>query len=187
VYRTCVRACVQVCDAYPDIRVSLEFKATDENTRFFTVPSTGAALQLVDAIARANMGLTLDVGHCLMAGENPAQSAAMVGAKGKLFGIQLNDGTTRLAAEDGLMFGSVHPLMALEFVLWLQKTNFKGHVYFDTFPRNEDPVREAEFNIRRFKALWARASRLSAHGIDELLKAHDAMSMLELLEDIGEI
>lgn len=186
-WRQVVDAFQQVCDAYPDIKVSLEFKATDENTRFFIVPSTGAALQLVEEINRPNMGLTLDVGHCLMAGENPAQSCAMVGAKGKLFGIQLNDGTTRLAAEDGLMFGSVHPLMALEFVRWLQKTNFKGHVYFDTFPRNEDPVREAEFNIRRFKAMWKRASRLSAHGIDDLLANHDAMSVLELLERIGEI
>ena len=31
----------EVCDAFPDIKVSLEFKATDENTRFFIVPSTG--------------------------------------------------------------------------------------------------------------------------------------------------
>ena len=186
-WRQVVNAFQEVCDAYPDIKVSLEFKATDENTRFFIVPSTGAALQLVEDINRPNMGLTLDVGHCLMAGENPAQSCAMVGSKGKLFGIQLNDGTTRLAAEDGLMFGSVHPLMALEFVRWLQKTNFKGHVYFDTFPRNEDPVREAEFNIRRFKAMWKRASRLSEHGVDDLLANHDAMRVLELLEEIGEI
>ncbi len=72
------------------MQVSLEFKATDENTRFFVVPSTGAALQLVDEIDRPNMGLTLDVGHCLMAGENPAQSCAMVGARGKLYGLSLS-------------------------------------------------------------------------------------------------
>ena len=28
-----------VCDAHPKLRVSLEFKPTDENTRFFAVPS----------------------------------------------------------------------------------------------------------------------------------------------------
>lgn len=33
------------------------------------------------------------------------------------------------------MFASVHTNMALEMVYWLQKTNFAGHVYFDTFPR----------------------------------------------------
>merc|ERR1712070_1366870 len=56
-----------VCDAHPQVQVSLEFKPTDEHTRFFTVSSTGAALQLVRDVNRGNMGLTLDLGHCLMA------------------------------------------------------------------------------------------------------------------------
>ena len=51
------------------------------------------------------------------------------------------DGYTRLGAEDGLPFGSVHPVMALEVAYWLQELEYQGHIYFDTFPRNEDPVR----------------------------------------------
>ena len=131
------------------------------------------------------MGLTIDFGHCLAAGENPAQSAAMVGSRGKLYGIQLNDGYTRLGAEDGLILGSVHPHLALEFVGWLQKTSFRGHVYFDTFPRNEDPVREAEYNIRKFKRLWRQAERLREAGLDELTARQDAMAVLEFLEAHG--
>ena len=111
-----------------------------------------------------------------------AQSVAMVGTHGKLFGVQLNDGYGRLGAEDGLMFGSVNPRMALEFVLWLQRTRYAGHVYFDTFPRNEDPVREAEYNIRQFKALWERARGLSAAGLEGYWARHDAIGVLELLE-----
>jgi len=72
--------------------------------------------------------------------------------------------------------------MALELMRWLQKVKFDGHVYFDTFPRNEDPVREAEYNIRRVKALWAAASKLTAAGVDKLLAKHDAMGVLELQE-----
>ena len=182
-WRRVVLAFQEVCDAYPDIKVSLEFKPTDENTRWFAVPSTGAALLLAHEVDRHNFGLTLDFGHCIAAGENPAQSVAMVGAAGKLFGVQLNDGYGRLGAEDGLMFGSVHPEMALEFVRWLQKVGFSGHVYFDTFPRNEDPVREAEYNIRTFKRLWARAHALADAGIDELARRQDALGLLELLHE----
>lgn len=69
--------------------MSLEFKPTDESTRFSIVPSTGAALLLARDVDRPNFGLTLDVGHLLMAGENPAQSVAAVGAAGKLFGMQV--------------------------------------------------------------------------------------------------
>jgi ribokinase len=179
-----VEAFQHVCDAFPDVKFSLEFKPTDENTRFFIVPSTGAALLLVQDIDRDNMGLTLDVGHCLAAGENPAQSAALVGSRGKLFGVQLNDGYQRLGAEDGLMFASVHPGMALELMTWLQRTDFKGHLYFDTFPRNEDPVLEAEWNIRRAKALWTKARRLSNAGIASFMNRHDALGALELIEKL---
>ena len=161
----------------------MEFKPTDENTRFFAVPSTGAAILLVNEINRPNMGLTLDVGHMLMAGENPAQSIALAGSKSKLFGIQLNDGYTRLAAEDGMMFGSVHPNMALEIMFYLQKVNYSGHLYFDTFPQRTDPVKEAEYNIERVKHFWRAAKRLESLGIENIQDMHDAIGALKITED----
>jgi len=137
----------------------------------------------VTEVGRPNMGITLDVGHCLMAGENPAQSVAILGEH--LFGVHLNDGHSRIGAEDGLVLGSVHGTMALELMYWLQRIGYAGHLYMDTFPRNEDPVRECEFNIRRAKALWRQAQRLRAAGLDERLARHDAMGALELLEAAG--
>jgi sugar phosphate isomerase/epimerase len=176
-----VEAFRECCDAYPDIRWSLEFKPTDENTRFFTVPSTGAAMLLVKEIDRPNMGLTLDVGHMLMAGENPGQSISMVGDK--LFGIQLNDGYTRLASEDGMMFGSVHPSLALEAMYQLRQINFQGHFYFDTFPQRTDPVREAEYNIRRVKEFWRAVEKMDGREIGRVAREHDALGALELVNE----
>jgi sugar phosphate isomerase/epimerase len=170
----------------PRVRVSLEWKPTDAASRFSFVPSTGAALLLAAQVNRANFGLTLDVGHLLMAGENPAQSAAAVASAGALFGVQLGDAHVRPGAEDGLAFGSVHAAAAAELVYWLrQRIRYNRTVYFDTFPVNEDPEREAALNIRRFKALWARAGRLAAAGMDALLARHDAMGALEALEADG--
>lgn len=178
-----VEAFQECCDAYPSIKFSLEYKPTDENTRFFTVPSTGAALLLANSVDRANFGLTLDVGHMLMSGENPGQSIAMVGRLGKLFGIQLNDGFTRLAAEDGLMFGSVHPSMALEIMYQLRRTGFAGHIYFDTFPQRTDPVKEAEYNIRRVKAFWKAAGAMGKENLQQVMQKHDAVGALEIVDE----
>ena len=164
----------ECCDAFPEINFSVEYKPTDENTRFFTIPSTGAALLMVNEVNRDNFGLTLDVGHMLMAGENPGQSIAMVGRQNKLFGIQLNDGYTRLAAEDGLMFGSVHPCFALEIMYQLRRINFRGHFYFDTFPQRTDPVQEAAYNIRRAKAFWDAGGSLSEERLRDIVNNHDA-------------
>lgn len=55
--------------------VSLEYKPTDQLSRFALVPSTGSALLLVAEVNRKNMGLTLDLGHMLAAGENPGAFA----------------------------------------------------------------------------------------------------------------
>jgi hypothetical protein len=138
---------------------------------------------MVQEVNRPNFGLTLDVGHMLMSGENPGQSIAMVGRAGKLFGIQLNDGYTRLAAEDGLMFGSVHPRMALEIMYQLQKTNFTGHIYFDTFPQRSDPIKEAEYNIRRVKTFWKAAQAiLRSDALTSVMQKHDAVRALELVD-----
>jgi len=168
--------------AVKNVRVSIEWKPSDPSTRWSFVPSTAAALLLAGEVNRSGFGVTLDTGHLLLAGENPAQSLAMAAAAGKLFGVQLSDAHVRLGAEDGLAFGTVNAAAALETVFWLRRSNYSGHVYFDTFPLNEDPVREAELNIRRFKALWHRAGRLQEKGISELMAAHDAMGVLELLE-----
>jgi sugar phosphate isomerase/epimerase len=79
------------------------------------------ALLLTRDVGLDNFGLTLDFGHMIMAGENPGQSVAAVLRENKLFGVQLNDGYSRYAAEDGLEFGSVNPKMALEVIFWLRK------------------------------------------------------------------
>jgi hypothetical protein len=117
----------------------------------------------------------------LLAGESPAQSAALAAAEGRLFGLQLNDAHVRLGAEDGLAFGSVNEAAALELVRWLQKVRYDVHMHFDTFPAAECPVREAEYNVRRFRALWARAARMAGR-LDELAARHDGLGAQEALE-----
>ena len=119
----------------PGVRVALEWKPSDPASRFSVVPTTGAALLLAAEVGRPNLGVCLDVGHALLAGENPAQSAALAGHAGRLFALHLGDAHTRLGAEDGLAFGSVGGTGALELVRWLQRTKYTGAVYFDTFPQ----------------------------------------------------
>lgn len=163
------------------LKVSVEFKPTDEKSRFSFIPSTGAALLLVDAVGEPNFGLTIDVGHALAAGENPAQSIVMTASRGRLFGVQLGDGHSRLGAEDGLMFGSVHTNAALEIVSALRAHGYAGFLYFDTFPLNEDPVEEASRNVRTFrdfhKKVAASASALAdAAARRDALRAADAFA-----------
>ena len=145
------------------------------------MPSTGTALFMVQQINRDNMGLTSDFGHCLMAGENPAQSMSIFASQKKLFGAQLNDGCCRIAAEDGLIFGSMHPHFALEEMYYLLLHNYDGHVHFDTFPQRTDPVIEAEKNIYIVKMFWKAAIRLKDDlNIEKDMAVHDAIFVMKL-------
>jgi len=88
-----------------------------------------------------------------------------------------------LAAEDGLMFGSVHPSMALEIMYQLYKTRFTGHLYFDTFPQRSDPVKEAEYNIKQVKRFWYAAKYVIDDSLlEKITNEHDAIGALELVD-----
>ena len=128
-----------------------------------------------------NMGLTWGVGHMLTIDENPGQSIAIVGDK--LFVIQLNDGYTYLAAEDGIMFGSIHPTMALEIMYQLLENKFNGHLYFDTLPQRTDPIKECEYSIKQVKEFWNTANQLNSKVIKGIMEEHDALGALNVIKD----
>jgi ribokinase len=101
-------------------RVSFEFKPTDASARFATVSNTHAALALAREVARpGRFGLTLDLGHLLAAGENPAQSASAALAEGRAVwvpprgrALQARRGGragVRLGARRGRAGARVHP------------------------------------------------------------------------------
>ena len=173
----------RLADACP-LKVSVEWKPSDPASRYSFVGSTAAALLLAADVNRDNFGLTLDFGHMLLGGENPATALAMAASRGKLYGLQLGDVHDRPGAEDGLAFGSVHYRAALDLVHEARRWNYSGSWYFDTFPVNEDPVREAAYNIRSVQQLWVHSERLEAAGIDALAAAHDSMGVIELMERV---
>ena len=82
-----------------------------------------------------------------------------------------------------MVLGSVHPQQTLECLLWLQRIQYDGHLYFDTFPINEDPVREAEANIRRCTSWWKQAATLEAKGLSNWQSNHDILKTFEAMEE----
>lgn len=58
------------------------------------------------------------------------------------------------------------------------------HAIFDTFPLNEDPVLEAEANVRAARGMWARAGRLRRAGLEGCLAAHDGLCGMRLMAEL---
>ena len=48
----------------------------------------------------------------------------------------------------------------------------------------EDPVREAELNVRRFEELWEQSGKMDEE-IKTMQEQHDAMGVLEFLDSLA--
>ena len=81
----------EVADCAPDMKISIEYKPFEERD-FALVDSAGMTLYLIGEVDRPNVGCTLDYCHMLMKHANPSFGLALAAAKGKLFGLHMNDG-----------------------------------------------------------------------------------------------
>ena len=142
----------------------------------------GEALLAVRDVGLPNFGVQIDLCHSLMAREQPALAASLALREGRLFGVHLNDGYGQ--ADDGLLVGSVHPWQTLELLATLRRYDYRGTIYFDTFPVREDPAAESAANVARVRTLEAISDRLDAGRLAELQTRHDALGLQELLHEV---
>lgn len=180
-WESVLSAFAEIADYARPLRLSLEAKPYEPRS-FSLLPSTTHALHLLDEINRDNVGVTLDFCHMLMAGENPAFSLALVARGKRLFGVHLNDGYGRF--DEGLMFGSVDPARAVEFLFYLKRARYDGVVYFDTFPVREKPVEEFAMNI---KTVERASKKLDDYGLDRIqavIDSRDGIRSHALLQEL---
>jgi len=157
-----VAAIAELADHNPALDVAIEYKP-NEPRAYALLPDVGTTLLALGEVRRANTGVTLDFAHLLYADEIPARSAALVARHARLLGVHLNDGYGK--RDDGLMVGSVHPVQTVELLVELERTRYRGAIYFDTFPDHGglDPCAEAATNIAMTERLRTVAARLVGH------------------------
>jgi xylose isomerase len=164
----------------PTVRVSVEYKPFGSRRRAL-IRSMSDALLAARDVALPNFGVTLDVCHSYMAGEHPAAAAAAALREGKLFGVHLNDGGGQ--ADDGLSFGSIHECDALELIAVLREGGYAGTVYFDTFPKREEPPLELAANIATLRKLVTRAASIAQPALARAQAAQDALAVHAVIEN----
>ena len=63
----------------PAVKVCIEYKISDPRTRYLFA-SAGETASFCQSVGEGNLGVTLDIGHSLLAGERPAQAATTTGS-----------------------------------------------------------------------------------------------------------
>lgn len=170
----------ELCDYAPDMLFSIEYKPFEERS-FALIDSFGLVLAMIDEIDRPNIGATLDYCHMLMKHDNPAYGADILGSRGRLFGVHLNDGYGRF--DDGLMVGTVTLPQTLEFLYYVKRHGFDHAVYFDTFPKREHAAAECAANVAMVRRIDETIDRLGLDRIQAAVDANDGVGVSRLVLD----
>ncbi|MEU6646311.1 sugar phosphate isomerase/epimerase family protein [Saccharomonospora sp. NPDC046836] len=149
-----------------DVRVGIEYKAFESRTAI-TVPDVGTTLHLCDRVGADNLGVTLDVGHALIAGETPAMSVTMAHDAERLFYVHFNDNNR--SWDWDIVPGAVNLWEMVETLFYLERTGWEGWLAYDVFTKHGDPVRAFDSTLRAMEALQRMLDKLGRDRVGDLI------------------
>ena len=159
--------------AYPDIRFSLEYKPKEPRTHSFLARAADTLL-LAQEVGLPNVGVTIDTGHSLVAGEDMAEAAALLDHAGKkLFHMHFNDNYRFW--DDDMIVGSVHLVEFIELLFWLKELGYDGWYSMDQYPYREDAQGALRNSVEFLQTIEAMLTEKSREEIRALLAAGDAV------------
>ncbi len=147
----------EVASAYPDVRISLEYKGAEPLAQYL-LGNVHSALFTCLKVNLPNVGVTLDTGHALFAKENPAESLVLLQEEGRLFHVHINDNDGNWDWD--LISGGRNILAYLEFLYYLQRSDFDGWIALDVTPKNRDTAEVLGTSIALSKILEKKAAEL---------------------------
>jgi len=170
----------ECADYQKEIKVCVEYKIKEPRTHIH-IGTVGKTLLLVDEVARDNVGVLLDVGHALAAGENVAESIALLQGRDrrKLFYLHFNDNYR--AWDDDMMVGSVHTIEYLELLYWMKRMRYEGWLTLDIFPYREDGVSAAKESIAWIQGMLDVLDRIGDEALEHVIASADATEASRLV------
>jgi xylose isomerase len=153
----------------PDVRLALEFQPHEPHARIM-LSNVGKLLHVCAEVGRPNVGANLDVGHSFAAGESPAESAALLAAKARLFYIHSNDNTGEGGDWD-MISGTVHFWHWIELLYTLERSGYDGWIGGDIAVKHLDPAEAYAVNTRMLERMATLLERMDPEAIERLVAA----------------
>jgi len=163
-------------DHNPKVRVLVEYKLKEPRTHCF-VNSAAKVVLLLQGLDK--VGVLLDTGHSMAAGENIAEAAALLASFGKLDYVHLNDNYR--SWDDDMMVGAVHLVESLELVYWLKRVGYKGWLTLDIFPYREDGVKAATECKKWIETFFKAVERVGMDACAEVIRKADGCDAVGLV------
>jgi xylose isomerase len=163
-----------------DVRLSLEYKGSETRVNCY-LDTAAKTICMIQDIGEPNLGVTIDVGHALYAGETVAESVCLAQSKGIPYYIHINDNNRKW---DWDLIPATRNLWDyLEMFVYLKKFNYQGWVTSDMSPMRVDPVAAFERTIATTNKMIAIANRLDSAKLFAMIKAEKTIEILKWMEE----
>lgn len=178
-YRYAEETFAAICEHNRNVEVCIEYKLNDPRTRCL-FGSAGETLSFCQSVGADNLGITLDFGHSLLAGERPAQAVALLHRAGRLFYVHLNDNDRQWDWD--MLPGAYHFWEIIEFMYYLQAVNYTQDWFaYDVTPKEVDAVAHFNLVVGLTRKLEERAARIDRSKMAELMKRRNPVHSIGYL------
>ncbi|MFO7698150.1 MAG: sugar phosphate isomerase/epimerase [Anaerolineae bacterium] len=178
-YAGAEEAFAAICAHSPATRISIEYKWNDPRARSL-FGGVGETLAFCQAVGAPNLGVTLDFGHAIQAGERPAQSAVLLARAGRLFYVHVNDNDAHWDWD--MIPGAYHLWEFVEFFYYLRALDYTDDWYgYDVLAKEHDPAETFSASLAITRKLETLAGRLDPTTISALTAERNPAHSLRYL------
>jgi len=164
----------------PEITLYIEYKPSETRGTCF-INTAAKTILLIREIGLPGLGVTIDVGHSIYGGANPAEELALLHDSGLPYYVHINDNDAKWDWD--YFAGSKHLLAYAEFLYYLRKYGYDDYVTSDTSPTRWDVKGMFETNNRITARLLSRLEEMERKGFDKVLESGDYMAVWKFIEE----
>ncbi|MDC0335924.1 sugar phosphate isomerase/epimerase [Pseudodesulfovibrio sp.] len=157
----------------PEIPLFIEFKPSETRGACF-LENAAKTLCLLNDIDNTAIGTTLDFGHSIYGGNNPAEELCLLEGSKFPYYIHINDNNGRWDWD--YFCGSKNFLDYVEFIYYLKRFGYNDYLTSDTSPTRWDIKGTFEANTRVTVGIWRMLDEI---GMDEFTKRLSPKDYLE--------
>jgi len=170
----------EAADYKKNITLCIEYKPSETRGTCF-VNNAAKTLLLVKDIGIKEVGVTIDFGHSIYGGYNPAEELVMIAESGHPYYIHINDNDGRWDWD--YFCGTKHLLEYVEFLYYLKKYGYNDYLTSDTSPTRWDILETFTINARITRKLWDLVEKADQNGLGRLIGTSDYLKIWKLIEE----
>jgi xylose isomerase len=170
----------EAADYKRNVPLFIEFKPSETRGTCY-INTAAKTLLLIKDIGIKELGVTLDFGHSVYGGNNPAEELVLLAESGQPYYIHINDNDAKWDWD--YFCGSKHLLEYAEFLYYLKKYKYDDYLTSDTSPTRWDILETFSINARITNKLWKLLDGAEEKGLGRLVGNRDYLKVWNIIEE----